>query len=162
MPHRKSLTLRKIQKIANTIDFMKGSVDKEGKEIVPNYTTKWDASTQYWMGRLRQFCEPITTKITDTRNELIKKYGTKNDKGGYDFKGDNDDAFNEEIKNLLDTEETIRFPEFKASQFVKMKDKKVEEALVPIDFWETFYSVIKMDIKEFEVSEEEVIEEKAE
>lgn len=160
MPHKKSLPLREVQKIHNLIDLMKGKYDKDGKEISPNYTLKWDGSTIYWMGRLAQFCEPMVKKIQDTRDTLIKSFGTKNDEGNYAFKDGNDELFNEAIKKLLDTKESIRFPEFKASAFVKKKDNKIEEMLVPIDFWTVFSNYITMDIKEFEVEEEQ--EEQAE
>lgn len=153
MPCKKTLTLREIQRISNTITFLKGSTDKDGKEIVPNYIAKWDASTQYWMGRLSNFCEPIVNRISETRDNLVRKHGRKLDKGGYEIL--DDEAFNAEIKALLDGTDTIRFPEFKTSAFVKMKDKKVIETLVPIDFWETFSRYIETDVEEFQVAEEE-------
>lgn len=143
MPLKKTLTLRTIQRIANTIDLMKAKA----------YPEKWDPSTQYWMGRLRQFCEPICNHITETRDSLVRTHGTKMENGSYEIK--DDEAFNVDIKGLLDMKDTIRFPDFKASAFVKMKDKKVEETLVPIDFWEVFSDHIKMDVEAFQVAEEE-------
>lgn len=158
MHFKKTLTLREIQKIANTITLLKGSKDKDGNEIYPNYTEKWDASTQYWMGRLAQFCEPITERITETRNSLIKKFGRPNKTGGYDL-AENDQEFSNAIKEFLDAKDTIRFPELKASSFVKRKDKTIEETLVPLDFWQHFSEYLIMDIKEFEVEKDERIEE---
>lgn len=143
MPSKKELSLRTIQKIANTIDLMKNLAFPE----------KWDASTQYWMGRLRNFCEPIVNRITETRDNLVRAHGVKNDKGTYSIK--DEEAFNLAVKALLDTQDTIRFPEFKASAFVKMKDKKVEESLVPIDFWEVFSDHIEMDVEAFQITDEE-------
>lgn len=142
MPCKKTLTLREIQKIANTIDLMKRG----------SYPDKWDASTQYWMGRLRDFCEPIINRISETRDTLVRAHGTKNEHGNYDI--NDQEIFSLAIKALLDTEDTIRFPEFKASAFVKMKDSKVIETLVPIDFWETFAKHIDVDVPEFQVEEE--------
>jgi hypothetical protein len=125
----KTLTLQEIQNIAGVIDQVKkhdGSKELDGKAI-------------YWLGRLRDWCSPILEKIQETSNEfIIKRTIKKNPDGSRKI---NHEDYSNDIKKLMSEKETIKFPEFKASQFVKDED-----SLVPTEFWQIMSEHIEIDV----------------
>ena len=126
----KQLTLQKIQHIANVIDIVKGSAtakDIDGKAI-------------YWLGRLRDYCTPVMKQIEDANTELIKKY-TITDNGDGTRKI-NSEKYSIAYKKLVEEEkETIKMPEFKASQFFIG-----EKSMVPTEFWQIMTEHIEIDL----------------
>lgn len=164
MSHQIKLKLerREIQQIANLIDSMKGQFGRSEtgatQEITPNYTIMWDGTVMYWMGRVRSWCSPVIKKTQETRDSLLIKHGKKiKDSNQYELV--DSEAFEKEVKELLDEKETIRFIKFKASDFAK-KEKDTFKQLVPIEFWEIMTPYLEMDIKEFQEDEIDAVEEK--
>lgn len=156
MQHKKqSLTLRKIQEVANAIDACKGRFDQQaGKELAPDYTMQWSGEIQFWMARFRARLKSRVDKITEVRNNLIKKHGTKK-QNIYEFK--DLEAFELDVKNLLDKKDTVQIPVLKASDFLK-KEGEVWKSLVPMPFWEVFNGdliVMDVDVFKFEEDKEE-------
>lgn len=76
--------------------------------------------------RLRRLAPQLDERVKtfyETRGELVKRYGTpiKGAEGKYKIEDENIDAFNQEIQQLLDVEETLDGEPLKLSRLIDIR-----------------------------------------
>ena len=142
---KKELPLREIQQISNAIDDLKNPTICDQAKV-----QEIDAYGRYWVGRLRQWCEPKVRSIEDTRNGIMMKHTFSINPDG--TRQINMEKATFEIKDMLEKTDILKFPKLKASTFVS-KDKS--KSLVPISFWEAMTNHIELDVDWMEGGEDE-------